>query len=133
MPSFKVSYNLYHYKFLCISLFLGYDALTCQKCGNAGECLNMADNGTPKVCDEGEACMFGSYPSSDLRQVYIRDCRPFNDSLPNCYIKTMHDVICFCQEDNCNKDDNCVCNRGPQVMLYSPLMIFISLFAKYFM
>ena len=81
MPSFKVSYNLYHYKFLCISLFLGYDALTCQKCGNAGECLNMADNGTPKVCDEGEACMFGSYPSSDLPlwseegyQTQIQDC-----------------------------------------------------------
>merc|ERR1711860_112560 len=88
----------------------GPHALTCQKCGNAGECSSMEDNGVPKVCDDGEACMLGT-DYSDMKTGYIRDCRPLNESLPNCYNVTMHDFkysYCFCQEDNCNKDDNCV-------------------------
>merc|ERR1711862_411940 len=99
---------------LFLAIFQSYDALTCQKCGNAGECTNMTDNGAPKVCDEGEACMFGSVYSDDLRPPsldYFRDCRPLNGSLPNCYNETLHEFkysYCFCQEDNCNKDDNCV-------------------------
>ena len=55
----------------------------------------MTDNGTPKVCDEGEACMFGSVYSDDLRPPsldYFRDCRPLNESLPNCYNETLHEV-----------------------------------------
>ena len=73
-------------------LFFGInDALTCQKCGNAGECSSMEDNGAPKVCDDGEACMFET-DYSDMKTGYIRDCRPLNESLPNCYNVTMHDV-----------------------------------------
>ena len=29
---------------------------------------------------------------SDLHEGYIRDCRPLNASLPNCYNTTFHDV-----------------------------------------
>ena len=56
----------------------------------------MTDNGTPKVCDEGKACMFMiDYTGGEgvFHNGYIRDCRPLNDSLPNCYNETMHDVI----------------------------------------
>ena len=73
-------------------LFFGInDALTCQKCGNAGDCSSMEDNGAPKVCDDGEACMFET-DYSDMKTGYIRDCRPLNESLPNCYNVTMNDV-----------------------------------------
>merc|ERR1712004_164882 len=93
--------------------------LKCRTCsGDGGLCSSVDDNGDSVQCTgDQDACWFMSTRLNDDETIH-RSCIDSSSIGEECVdgdVLGAGLTVCFCTEDDCNKDKSCTCNSSSTI------------------